>query len=150
MSTSSPRRFARFSRFLGLSAGAALVASGAVMGTATAADDLYPEPEHHEPGMTVDRPLADPCQVGEICIWDGPNGQGNRIDYSLCTDQFYDVTDDGLERVGSFINNQTDGTVAEFYYLDENGQWQVAYESTAFEFRDNDQGHPYVTRVDPC
>lgn len=126
---------------LSLLAGATLMASGVLTGTASAA----PERSADE-GMQA---MVEACEEGYLCVWDRADGQGNRHDFYECSGVL-DVRQFGLERVGSFINNQTDGTVASFHGPDEQGgPWHHQYDSTAFEFWDNDRGLT-TYGVDPC
>ena len=84
--------------------------------------------------------MAEACVEGKLCVWEGANGQGKRVDFYVC--QWEDVTKHGLARVGSFVNNQTDSTVAAFHGPDPanpEGPWIEQYRSTAFEIRDNDR-----------
>ncbi|GAA2788911.1 peptidase inhibitor family I36 protein [Saccharopolyspora taberi] len=85
--------------------------------------------------------MAEACDEGKLCVWEGANGQGKRVDFYVC--QWEEVQRHGLSRVGSFVNNQTDGTVAAFHGPDPanpTGPWIEQYRSTAFEIRDDDRG----------
>ena len=130
MSASKLPKKTRPSRAFAVSSGA-LLAMGAMfagVGTASAQD-----------GPST---MAEACQEGWLCVWDGANGQGKRVDFYQCT--FEDVRQHGLARVGSYVNNQYDGTVSTFKgpeASDPNGPWIDQYTSTAFEISDNDRGH---------
>ena len=81
------------------------------------------------------------CGEGSLCIWDGPNGDGARMDLYRC--EIVDVHkpyagQDPIAGVGSFVNNQTDGTTASFsgpLPEDPEGPPQHQYDSTAFDIR---------------
>ncbi len=119
----------RLGRVLATSAGGALVAGALMTGTA-AAESTAPDPA---------QAMAEACPAGHLCVWGEPLGQGVQHNFYTCGE--VDVRDFGLDRVGSFVNNQTDGTVATFRGPPEQGQpWFEQYTSTAFEIRDNDQG----------
>ncbi|WP_460961320.1 peptidase inhibitor family I36 protein [Parasphingorhabdus pacifica] len=86
--------------------------------------------------------MAEPCQEGWVCVWDQSNGQGNRVDFYQCA--LEDVRAHGLDRVGSYINNQYDGTVTTFSgpdSSDPSGPWSEQYTSTAFDMSSHDRGH---------
>ncbi|TDD88094.1 hypothetical protein E1202_15005 [Saccharopolyspora karakumensis] len=86
------------------------------------------------------RALAE-CEDTFLCVWDGPNYTGNRVDLFEC--QAGPIP---LElRLGSFMNRQTPGTVANFHGA--GGEWQ--YSSTAVEDSPNDKGFDTYL-VDPC
>lgn len=144
MSTTSTHRPRKHSvlrkRVFGLLTGTALVASMGFAGAASASPGNG-DAEARQPST-----MAQPCPEGWLCVWDEANGQGNRKDFYTC--EFVDLRGQGPARVGSFINNQTDGTVATFYGLTPDGLWYEQYTSSAFDFRDNDGGsHTYGIRV---
>lgn len=86
--------------------------------------------------------LRPPCEHEWLCVYDGPNGTGEETGFHECTDEpvsIAEASDGRFETLGSFNNNQIDGTVATFFGLDEEGNWVEQYQSTAPEFVDNDQ-----------
>lgn len=103
-------------RVTALFGGAALIMTAAFTGTASAA----------QPRPTQDpiQAMAEACHEGWLCVWDEGGGHGNRHDFYECLPE--DVRAHGLARVGSYVNNQTDGTVATFKGPDAanpNGPW---------------------------
>lgn len=112
--------------------------SAAFAGTASAGQNpTGPRAAVQDPASA----MAAACEEGRICVWDEAAGHGNRVDLYQCN--LEDVRAHGLTRVGSYVNNQTDGTVAAFQgpnASDPEGPWQDQYTSTAFEISDNDKG----------
>lgn len=120
-------------RVLVVAATGVLAAAAALTGTA-AATEVAPTPDRV-------RAMAAACAEGTLCVWDQAYGQGHRVDLYYCG--FEDVTHHGLSRVGSYVNNQTEGTVATFHGPDPanpGGPWVQQYSSTAFEIRGTDRG----------
>lgn len=79
-----------------------------------------------EPG-----PLQGPaCDPGKLCAFDQAGFTGNRVDYYLCG-PMRDVRQDGLARVGSFINNQTGDQRSTFYGEDTPHHWVPQFTSVA-------------------
>lgn len=92
------------------------------------------------------RAMAEACGDGHLCVWPEPNGHGEMIKFFECG--LYDTP----WPVGSWINNQYPGQVAEFIGPDPanpNGPWIVQYTSTAPEFSDNNKGFT-TAQVRPC
>ena len=117
---------------------AVAVSVGAVVASASAA---LAAPADVEPYA------GPPCEVGHLCIWDGPGYTGARHDYQVCG--LYDVRSDGLSRVGSFVNNQTGDQVATFHGPDADGVVVPQYSSTAVDARpDTTDRTTWV--VQPC
>ncbi|ANY06146.1 hypothetical protein [Pseudonocardia sp. HH130630-07] len=91
--------------------------------------------------------VGPPCEVGRLCVWDGPGYTGARHDYYVCG--YYDVRSSGLTRVGSFVNNQTGDQVATFSGPDAHGSVVPQYTSTAVDARpDTTDRTTWV--VQPC
>ena len=134
------------SRIFAVAAGSMLTLATAFAGTSTA------QTEEQVDVQEALHAMAAACQDGYLCIWEGPYGQGKRVDLFYCN-QTVHLKDYGLERVGSFVNNQYDGTVAYFYGpkdpMDGDSPIVQQYTSTAFEIRDNDQ-NKYTTHVEAC
>lgn len=129
-------RIRRAHRTVGAVAAGGAIALVSVLGGATTSSAV----EASGSGATGNdsiHPMAKSCPEGKLCVWDKAHGQGHRADFYTC--KWEDVTRHGLTRVGSFVNNQTDGTVATFYGFDS--KWVKQYTSKAFELRGNDQGH---------
>lgn len=129
-------RMRRANRAVGAVAAGGVLALASVLGGA-ASSSAAEGSSSGAAGQDSIQPMAKACSEGKLCVWDKPNGQGHRVDLYTC--KWEDVTRHGLARVGSFVNNQTDGTVATFYGYD--GKWVKQYTSKAFELLDNDQGH---------
>lgn len=128
----------KHSRLLALGAGTLLAGAALFGGTAASAEDAGA--------------MAPPCDDGWLCVYGDANGQGERVDLYECT--FFDIGQSELGKLGSFNNNQFDGTVATFYGWDPespDGPWVEQYTSQAPEFVDNDQGlDTYGVQVCPA
>ena len=113
---------------------AALVAAAAVPAAAVpaaAAPATTPAATVSTAPAGTPRPLSGPpCEPGKLCVFDQPNFTGNRHDYYQCG-PMRDVRQDGLERIGSFINNQTDDQVSTFYGEDAPHHWVPQFTSVA-------------------
>lgn len=93
-------------------------------------------------------PLVGPaCATGRLCVFDGPNFTGHRVDLFQCG--VYDVRGSGLGRVGSFVNNQTGDQVATFSGPDASGTVMPQYTSTAVDARE-DTTDQTTWVVQPC
>ncbi|MFP5072618.1 peptidase inhibitor family I36 protein [Pseudonocardia nantongensis] len=120
---------------LGLAAAATAIVSVATAASAAPAD---PAPL-----------VGPPCEVGNLCVWDGPGYTGNRVDYRVC--DIYDVRAEpaALSRVASFVNNQTGDQVATFSGPGPDGAVVPQYSSTAVDARpDTTDRTTWV--VQPC
>ena len=102
-----------------------------------------------DPAPTSDAgPMIGPaCPVGKLCVFDGPQFTGHRVDLFQCG--VYDVRSDGLGRVGSYVNNQTGDQVATFSGPDENGAIVPQYTSTAVD-ANQDATDRTTWVVQPC
>lgn len=113
-----------------------LLLAGSSMGLASAETDQE----------ATQRAMAEACGDGNLCVWPEANGQGDPVKFFECG--VYDTP----WPVGSWINNQYTGQVAEFIGPDPanpGGEWIVQYTSTAPEFSDNNRGFD-TRRVHPC
>ncbi|WP_158688008.1 MULTISPECIES: hypothetical protein [Actinomycetes] len=94
-------------------------------------------------------PNGGPCPWENLCIYDQPGTQGIQWNFYRCG--FVNIGLSGWsDRIRSFINNQTSGTVAEF--SNWNGRsWDVVGQSTAFEIQDPaDPGIQTTDGLNPC
>lgn len=111
-------------RSLALLAGVALASGGALMGATTASADE----------------ATSGCEEGNLCLW-GDVDFPEEPDAALYDCDFFDIGDAGLAPLGSYDNNQFEGTVATFYTWvgDENPDdpWEPVHESTAPEYNPN-------------
>lgn len=111
-------------RSLALLAGVALASGGAFAGATTASA------EEAQSG----------CEKGNLCLWGEPGFPGEP-DEVLYDCGFFDIGDAGLAPLGSYDNNQFDGTVTTFYTWvgDENPDepWAPVHDSTAPDSNDN-------------
>ncbi|GAB2755727.1 hypothetical protein GCM10027174_34450 [Salinifilum aidingensis] len=131
MSPAKPRT-GRPLRAAAATTGATALAMGAIFAGQAAAQENQDDFERMERA----------CQEGYLCIWEGANGGGNRMDLYYCGERV-NVREDygqqpGIAGVGSFVNNQHDGTTASFYGPlpdDPDGPPQHQYDSVAFEIR---------------
>ncbi|MFP5022515.1 hypothetical protein [Pseudonocardia phyllosphaerae] len=121
------------STMMRLGLGVATAATAMVSVAGIAAADPAPQPG----------PMAGPaCEVGKLCVFDGPQFTGHRLDMFECKN--YDVNAAGLAGVRSFVNNQSGEAVATF----ANDQNVPQYSSKAVDAR-SDVNAP-VRFVKPC
>ncbi|MDR7304054.1 peptidase inhibitor family I36 protein [Haloactinomyces albus] len=134
----SPHWRARIGRAVAVCATTMAMAVVGLFGSASAASTPRPQAQ---PGASSEfAAMAEPCPEGYLCVWEGPAGQGSRVDFYYC--QFVNVHDYGLTGVGSYINNQTTGTVSTFQGPPAPGEpWVNQYTSTAFDFSDSSHGY---------
>jgi len=90
-------------------------------------------------GITVTSPLATVkgCQFGFLCLWSDAGWSGYRIDFYHCG--FYDLGAIGFpsggrwnDKVSSWINNQTSGTLARYYNYDGVSSFKQVYADRAY------------------
>ncbi|MHA6798740.1 peptidase inhibitor family I36 protein [Bounagaea algeriensis] len=129
--SSTKFRMPRSLRAVAATTGATALAMGAVFAGQAAAQE-------NQDGLEA---MDAACNEGYLCIWDGPNGSGDRMDLYVC--DYVNVREGAegqapIRGVGSFVNNQTDGTVTGFHGPlpeDPEGPPQHQYDSTAFDIR---------------
>lgn len=120
---------------VGVSAAAALSLTGVAAADTPGSDDVGPL-------------AGPPCAVGHLCVFDGPQYTGARLDLFRCGPPV-DVQKAGLSRVGSFVNNQTGDQVASFFGPDEAGNTVLHYTSTAVDAQP-DTTDRVTTAVQAC
>lgn len=124
---------------------AAAVAAGGVLLTATAIGSAAATPAEENSTFQA---MREACGDGYLCVFEGPAGTGAMHKYYQCTAG----PENAPWKVGSWINNQYSGTVAEFWGTDPanpEGPWIRQYTSTAPEFDDDTRGFDTYA-VDPC
>lgn len=124
---------------------AAAVAAGCLLLTGTAVGSASGASVQEDPTFQA---MREACGDGYACVFSGPSGTGEMHKYFTCTDGPVAAP----WKIGSWINNQYSGTVAEFWGPDPaspDGPWILQYTSTAPEFDDDTRG--FDTRaVDAC
>ncbi|MEU1854271.1 peptidase inhibitor family I36 protein [Streptomyces sp. NPDC019990] len=85
------------------------------------------------------------CSYEYLCLWDGANWTGTKLSFSVCA--FRDLSDYGFsDRLTSYKNNQTSGTVSKFYNWE--GRWVYKFGSTAYHTEDSLANTPWNNMID--
>jgi hypothetical protein len=94
-------------------------------------------------GVEASAVIASPCPYYRLCIYDGPFRSGYQLNFLKCG--FVNIGKDfgWSDRIRSFSNNQTPGTVSIFMNW-SGSTWQELYRSTAYERQDT-VGNVYWT-----
>lgn len=99
-----------------------------------------------QPGVQLsdasdDASSAASCRYLYICLFSGTDHTGYRLDLTVCGGVFnlgnvaYPGGGYWNDKVSSFINNQSAGTVTRFYNWDGVSRWVYLYSSTAYQAR---------------
>ncbi|MGW4440894.1 peptidase inhibitor family I36 protein [Streptomyces sp. NPDC004596] len=96
--------------------------------------------------MSVPGAAADTsCSYEYLCLWDGANWTGTKLSFTVCA--FRDLSDYGFnDRLTSYKNNQTTGTVSKFYNWE--GSWVYKLGSTAYHTEDSLANTPWNNMID--
>ncbi|WP_406389952.1 peptidase inhibitor family I36 protein [Streptomyces sp. NBC_00887] len=93
------------------------------------------------PGVAADTS----CSYEYLCLWDGANWTGTKLSFAVCT--FRNLSDYGFsDRLTSYKNNQTTGTVSQFYNWE--GSWAYKFGSTAYHTEDSLANTPWNNMID--
>ncbi|NEB91951.1 peptidase inhibitor family I36 protein [Streptomyces bauhiniae] len=93
------------------------------------------------PGVAADTG----CSYEYLCLWDGANWTGSKLSFSACT--FVDLSSYGFnDRLTSYKNNQTSGTIANFYNWE--GAWKYKFGSRAYHTEDSLANTPWNNLID--
>ncbi|MFI8293730.1 hypothetical protein EAO71_02905 [Streptomyces sp. ms191] len=93
------------------------------------------------PGVAADTS----CSYEYLCLWDGANWTGTKLSFYVCA--FRNLSDYGFnDRLTSYKNNQTSGTVASFYNWES--RWVYKFGSTAYHTEDSLANTPWNNMID--
>ncbi|MGW6415023.1 hypothetical protein [Streptomyces sp. NPDC055055] len=93
------------------------------------------------PGLVADTS----CTYEYLCLWDGANWTGTKLSFTVCA--FRNMSDYGfVDRLTSYKNNQTTGTISQFYNWE--GTWVYKFGSRAYHTEDSLANTPWNNMID--
>jgi hypothetical protein len=120
------------------------------------ADTLELQPGVQLSRVTGDASPAASCRYLYICLFSGTYHTGYRLDLTVCGGVFnlgnvaYPGGGYWNDKMSSFINNQSTGTVTRFYNWDGVSRWVYLYSSTAYEAPPTVPYDNIVDGIDVC